>query len=304
MILSLNVAPVYAKAGAFPLEKTYTFTSESKDSKYVKNQEITEGGKKYKAAKTEYKVLEEIKPEVIKDYTNLSKQEVPQEINDEGQTYKLKEVNYESSEISETKSFSSKENIPETISISRDGNTYEGQLIDAHNSLSTTQSESFSIPATFYGDANVDTYEINGKEIPATNAPEFSGYKNEILTYLGLDPSVYTLLSGRWDGGYQTAADGETYRNAIFTGTKTATIYNATYKANVYTAKAVYVSDAPNMYKISATVFYEPTGWSLLTKILIGVGLAIVAMTIAAIIIFLKRKKEDAENDSEDDYER
>lgn len=205
------------------INKTHTVNTTVES---VKNEKIdnkyktyTEDGKKYKAIKIEYK---DVKPETIKkNYKDLIKKEVPKTIEEHGEKYQLEKAEYKEAISTKTEEYNNyvrEPNIPKEKDFEINGKTVKGTLKNVTKSVSSTYNVPFSIPARFYGSPDVEVYILNGKEISSANAPEFNNYPNELLSYLNLDGNIYNIQSGRWNGGYYTDNNGQTVRNAIFTG--------------------------------------------------------------------------------------
>ena len=105
--------------------------------------------------------------------------------------------------------------------------------------------------------------------------------------------SEYRITGGSWTS---SRVSGNTLiRTARFTGTSNVCDYTATYvdgsDADGYTANAVYLSP----YKVKAIATYEQAGLTTMQKVLIGAGILILAIVIALILYFLKRKKREDE---------
>ena len=117
------------------------------------------------------------------------------------------------------------------------------------------------------------------------NAPVWSGYQSDILTYLNLDASAYRITGGSWTS---SRVSGNTLiRTARFTGTSNVCDYTAKYvdgsDADGYTANAVYLSP----YKVKAIATYEQAGLTTMQKVLIGAGILIIAIVIDLILYLL-----------------
>lgn len=292
-ILTVSI-PISAFANS-RVVREYKFESHDKHPEYTKNKIIEIDGKKYEAVKTKVKYAGEKDSEIKKEFKDLTEKKAPEEIKEKGKTYILSKADYEDTSFESKKEYrgDKKPDFPETDVIDKDGKKYEAVLKDVKESVSTAYDTPFSVPGKFYGEEGIESYMLKGKRVPAVNAPSFSGYRAEVLNYLDLDPSIYRIDSGRWQGGYYTDANGETVRNAVFTGYRKGTIYTATYEARSYTANAVYTASGDNTYEFIAEVEYERQGFSTVAKVLIGAGLFILAVAISFFIAFMKKRKKN-----------
>lgn len=211
--------------------------------------------------------------------------------------YKLKSVSYKDTTIEKTDEYTDyvrEPNIPEEKDFDVNGKKIKGTLVDVTKKISDTYNVPFSVPARFYGSPDVEVYILNGKEISAANAPKFSNYPGELLTYLNLDGNIYNIQNGSWNGGYYTDNNGQTVRNAIFTGMQRSNSYIAKYDLASYTANAVYeIAGKTTNAKIK--VFYEAEKPSYLKPILIGSGLALLLLAISIILFYLKKRRAENE---------
>lgn len=125
-------------------------------------------------------------------------------------------------------------------------------------------------------DASVDNWTIEGFKsvyVPQSSpTPTWEGYQSDILTLLGLDPTLYRVTGARWNGDAYTDANGVISRNAIFDceaylstywavyeGKGEALGYRAsvTYYAYADDIKDVSAEDISTLYKMVAIASYE-----------------------------------------------
>ncbi len=254
----------------------------------------------YKAKNIELKILKDGNGKKIeKTYNNLNKKEVPEEIEEDGKKYKLKDVQYVDATVTYQKNYNNyvrTPNIPSTENFIKDNVEFTGELVDTTKTVSGTYNVPFSIPAKFYGDAETMLYEINGTEYDAANAPIFTGFNNVICDYLNIDTGMYNITNGEWSGDFYTDNEGRSVRNATFTGLQRSSTYTATYRANSYNATAVYEDlDANEEMVISATYDIEKDGLSTIEKIIIGACAFAIALAAVLIIYVISKKGKEKE---------
>ena len=127
--------------------------------------------------------------------------------------------------------FVSEPSIPETIEFTAGGQAFAGSRSKTEKSVSTAYEVPFSITGRFYGDEDSLYYEFAGQLIPAAQALDFERYQTELLSYLGLDPELYRLENASWSTDYYRQ-EGQTVREAVFTGRQRSTTYRVTYEAD------------------------------------------------------------------------
>ena len=285
-------------ASSKTLVKEFNVTTNSDNIKNSKldnsYMELKEDNVKYKLKQVEFT---NIKPKKItKTYSNLAKQEVPKEIVDKNKKLKLEDVKYTEKNITKRDSYNNqikKPEIPQSKTIElENGKTVVAELKNVDHSISSTYNVPFSMPAKFYGSKDVLVYVMNGKEIPSTNAPEFTNYRNEVLAYLNLDKSTYRVDQGRWQGDYYTE-NGQVVRNAVFSGMQKSNTYIATYEGKVYEAKAIYVDD--DDVTATAIATYEKAGLSTVEKVLIVAAAVVILALLISIILFILRRRNKEE---------
>lgn len=282
------------------LTKEYDVTVKTKD---IENKAIDKKYKRIKVDGKEYKMKEfeyiHNKPKTIKKkYKDLTEKEVEKKINLGGQEYKLNNVKYDKKTVTKTDTYSNyitEPQIPKEKDIEiEDGKTVKGTLKNTERNLSSTYNVPFTMPAKFYGSEGTEVYVLNGKEISSYNAPEFRNYPNEILNYLNLDGNIYRIDRGAWQGGYYNE-NGQTVRNAVYSGMQKSNIYTATYEYETFYATATY----ENLDLVDSTlkVTYEKIGLTRTQKILIAGAVVFTALLISLILFILKKKSNKEQLD-------
>lgn len=295
LALMLSTTLAYADS---TLTREYTFTTTDKEFNYTKNKTIRENGKKYKVKDISYDVLKKKEATIEKEFDNLTEKEVDKTIKVDGKEYKLYDVTYDEDKETVTETYTNyvtRPTIPDTKKVKlATGEEAEGKLINVDRSLSSTYNTQFTVPAKFYGDAEVEYYILGGENVPASYAPTFSGYKGAVLRYLNLDGNIYRVDSGRWTSDYYTE-NGQTVRNASFTGMQKTDIYTANYEASKYKAKAIYKSaDGKTEYTVKATIKYEEDNTNLI-KIAIGSGVLVIGAALSFLFYAAKKRKRKAD---------
>lgn len=301
LIASSMSVPVYAAYGSSDeVKKEYTFETIEKDFNYAENQVIELDGKKYKASDIKYELISEKKRiEKTVSYNDLTSKEVPDKITtEEGEELTVEDVKYTANKVTGTKTYRDyveAPKIPENADFTVNGKIVVGKRIDTKRKISETYNMPFTVKGMFYGDEDSMYYELNGKKIPAGTAPEFSQYKEELLTYLNLSPDIYRIDNGAWASGYYKDGDN-TVRNATYSGMQKSNTYTVTYQGYLYQAEAVYSNGEENedpVYTVKATVTYEKAGLTTLQKILAGAGIVVASGLMIAWLFALRKKKKD-----------
>lgn len=285
------------------ITKEYKYDStfgEYEKANYM-DKEFNSGANKYKAKSVTYKIEKYIdSPEnVIKNYSSLNEKKVAKDIKENGFSYELKSTDYKENKGTHTETFINADQIPNTFDVKlNDGKIAIGTLSENKESMSNTLDRTLSLPAIFYGDSDVAYYLYNGIRVPSSSAPAFDNYQSIVLNSLGLNSNDYTINSAQWTSDYYSL-NGQTVRNAVFTGLQRSKINEVTYEYTTYDAKAIYkLNDKKAKVKAVAIVEFEKAGLSTTTKIVIAVGLLILALAIVLILMVLakKRKKKNTES--------
>lgn len=306
-LMMISTAAAAAAVAENPITKEYTFETTDKDFNYTENQVIEIDGKKYEAKDIDYEVISESKRvEGIKKYSKLTVRSVPDTMTaDDGTELMLEDVEYVPQTVTDVQIYRDYVNppeIPETIKFTVNGKTVTGVRKNTERQLSDTYNVPFSINGKFYGDEDSMYYVLNGKNIPAETAPEFDQYPDELLAYLNLDDDIYRIDSGQWSSGYYRGGD-KTVRMATYNGMQKSNTYTVTYEGTMYAATATYSNGIENtdpIYTVKALVEYveyEDDGLTTLQKVLLTIGVAVIAAGVIVAILFIlkKRRNEDSE---------
>lgn len=303
-LIMVFVSTALSYAANTDITKTDIFYSKTKDYSYAAREEIKQDGKTYKLKNIKYKLVADKGAEAKNvKLENLTEEKAPATKSFEVDGKKV-------SFILDTDATKFEKNKKEGIYVysardpknfkadqtrvvkDKDGNTFTGTL--ASVSKGAIYRKPITIDGEFKGDIGSQYFYFanTGTLWPYNaNAPVWNGYQADILNYLNLDASAYRITGGSWTG---SRVSGNTLiRTARFTGTSNVCDYTATYEdgtdADGYTANAVYLSP----YKVKAIATYEQAGLTTMQKVLIGAGILVLAIAIALILYFLKRKKEE-----------
>lgn len=288
------------------ITRTNIFYSKTKKYEYAAQKEIQQDGKTYKLKDIKYKLVADKGAETKNvKLENLTEEKAPAtksfEIDGKKVTFTLDTdaTKFEKNKKEGTYVYTARDpksfKADQTRAVKdQNGNTFTGKL------ESVTKGAIYRKPITIDGEfrGSVGTqyfyFANTGTLWPYNaNAPVWNGYQSDILTYLNLDASAYRITGGSWTS---SRVSGNTLiRTARFTGTSNVCDYTAKYvdgsDSDGYTANAVYLSP----YKVKAIATYEQAGLTTIQKVLIGAGILILAIVIALILYFLKRKKREAE---------
>ena len=288
------------------ITRTNIFYSKTKKYEYAAQKEIQQDGKTYKLKDIKYKLVEDKGAETKNvKLENLTEEKAPAtksfEVDGKKVTFTLDTdaTKFEMNKKEGTYVYTARDpksfKADQTRTVKdQNGNTFTGKL------ESVTKGAIYRKPITIDGEfrGSVGTqyfyFANTGTLWPYNaNAPVWNGYQSDILTYLNLDASAYRITGGSWTS---SRVSGNTLiRTARFTGTSNVCDYTAKYvdgsDSDGYTANAVYLSP----YKVKAIATYEQAGLTTIQKVLIGAGILILAIVIALILYFLKRKKREDE---------
>ena len=114
--------------------------------------------------------------------------------------------------------------LPETIQITVTDERYKTEYIREFPILDVQfynwrWISGFELPITVE-EADAETYELNGTEVPAQEDHPFAGYERELLSLAQINPDYYRILEVRWTGEAWLGEDGKVYRNGVATGEK------------------------------------------------------------------------------------
>lgn len=291
--------------GASQITKTYDFNPESETYlHYEVPKTIKERGKEYKLKDVNYAINEEQTIRETKKIKTIDKEKYPKTITKKvnGETYILtapadinwKETSYD--EVTKVQEFLNKNDIPQQInSTKKDENDEDIDIVlNLTDVREKTRTESFTAPAKFYSYVKEhNEYVFNGKTVVVSNSsPTWSGYKDDVKEYLGLNGSQYVITGGKWTSEL-TASGDKFVRTASYTGTRTVPLYEATFVESDETSKG-YTADVTYSYLVAtATAVYEPA-FSKAAIIAIGAGVVILIIGLICILYTIaKRKRED-----------
>lgn len=326
ILILFAFATQFAFAAQKEVTKEYTFVT-NKDAE-IEFEDIGKGdlseiplsidvsGKTYNAVSADFSLAK--KPEEVKkEYKDLDKKEVPESIEKDGDVFSLATVKWTEEKrtaASGTKryyGYNTKPQAPEEKEITAtlpNGKsiTVTGKLVDIKR-VKGDFNKPFSVTAKFIGEPDVENYVLpDGSKIPNDETiPVFKGYEDVILKNLGYSSQNYRITAGKWISDYYTDDNGETCREAQFTGTQRGTDWVATYREELtesspqktsYAAEATYTA---GKMTVKAVVTYEQEGLSLLLKALIIGSAAVVVLAIFFILI-LSRIRKNEKQDKED----
>ena len=131
-----------------------------------------------------------------------------------------------------------------------------------------------------YEDYGSYCYELRpGVRLPFDeNAPVIDGFREEIMSSLGMDPDRYMLTEAAWKGDPYEASDGKMMRDAVIYGARLLPAYKAVYEARI---------DLEPVTGYRATATYTYTGVRTdMKKVSIAVlaGILLIAFTVSVIL--------------------
>lgn len=151
-------------------------------------------------------------------------------------------------------------------------------------------------------DALVYTLANSNVQIPKnTDNPNFKGYENDILKSLNLSSDNYKIIDASWNGDAYYNADHVLCRNCTYSVQIKVCDAIVIYESKIdlpdkvtYTAVSTYEDEAKS--KLVLSLNYEQVKDNT-TTIVIGVvlGILILSVLIAAILIYLSKKKKSEE---------
>ncbi len=281
--------------------KTAVVTLENTENpQFDAEQKIEHKGKTYRLKDTDIKILSGKVLEqdiVVKDkaklkkviYKNIEGKDLKYVLIDEPKDIKWKEVATELIAYKDIEYPVDKEISP----------TYTENGLEYHltSTTNTAKTESFKAPAYFVGEAEGVTKFMLGDRIVEIQGdkPMWKGYENDIMAYLGVNGNTYKITSGEWKGDI-VKKDNKYQRTAIYSGTRQVPLKVAHYTYN---------GDNPDATAYEATVRYELAEDYVIAlatstyrglspvqiAILAGAGIVVIAITIAAILFFLRKKR-------------
>lgn len=328
ILIGILILIAFATQFAFAAQtetKEYTFVT-NKDAE-IEFEDIGKGnlsdiplsievdGKTYNAASAEFS-LEKKPTEIKKSFKDLDKKEIPQTIEKKGEVLSLANITWTENKRTPANGtqryygYNAQPDAPAEKEItatlpSGKSITVTGKLVGIQR-VKGDFDRPFSVTAKFIGEADVENYILpDGSKIPNDETiPVFKGYEDVILKNLGYSSQNYRITDGKWISDYYTDDNGETCRNAKFTGTQRETDWIATYRETLtesspqyatYDAKCIYRGDKMT---VKAVVTYEKES-GISKTVLIIAGTLLALMVIAGVISGVlmtakKRKKEEA----------
>lgn len=328
LAVSLMMSPAFAFADDETITKETIFeTLDENGETEIDNTITTDDGLTYEVDEIRYEIIEKTpsKREVV-TITGITDKESVRDliepVNEEGLEAELDTIEFEETVrpvATATFTVLAGDAIPEkrTVSVNAEGETFSVEVLLKSKTLKTsTRNKEITIPAKFWG--NEHGYII-GDEIVSVSAasPCFDGYKTKILEVLGLDPALYTITGGSWDGP-ATEENGRLLRKATFKGTakESYDYYSCYYEEDAnaedrifpvsYEAKVTYSNGIPEgetQYTIKAVATYKKVvatyvnettdkATSFFTPVRIAAGVGGLAVIIGAIVLAKKKKDE------------
>lgn len=303
-LIMVFVSTALSYAANTDITKTDIFYSKTKDYNYAADKEIRQNGKTYKLKNIKYELVADKGAEIKNvKLENLTEEKAPGTKNFKVKGKKVAFIldkdntKFEKNKKEGIYVYSARDpknfKADQTRAVKdKDGNTFTGTLESV--SKGAVYRKPITIDGEFRGDVGSQYFYFanTGTLWPYNaSAPVWNGYQADILAYLNLDASAYRITGGSWTG---SRVSGNTLiRTARFIGTSNVCDYTATYvdgtDGDGYTANAVYLSP----YKVKAIATYEQAGLTTMQKVLIGAGILVLAIAIALILYFLKRKKRE-----------
>lgn len=303
-LIMVFVSTALSYAANTDITKTDIFYSKTKDYNYAADKEIRQNGKTYKLKNIKYELVADKGAEIKNvKLENLTEEKAPGTKNFKVKGKKVAFIldkdntKFEKNKKEGIYVYSARDpknfKADQTRAVKdKEGNTFTGTLESV--SKGAVYRKPITIDGEFRGDVGSQYFYFanTGTLWPYNaSAPVWNGYQADILAYLNLDASAYRITGGSWTG---SRVSGNTLiRTARFIGTSNVCDYTATYvdgtDGDGYTANAVYLSP----YKVKAIATYEQAGLTTMQKVLIGAGILVLAIAIALILYFLKRKKRE-----------
>lgn len=282
------------------IQKTYSYIA---GAKHQKSEDIKDNikykGSKYKLDKIEYAPKKIEKTIKVENKDKEYKKEITKVI--DGKEYKLKaaeEISWEKKgkkiTVQEEREFKYQREIPRTIK--KDGMTLSLKTVKE-----SKRKEPFRSVATFKSyKKNADKYYFNGKLVNIANTPMWTGYKEDVKKYLGLKGSDYEVDKGIFTTENALIDKNKSLyeRKAIFTGSRSTSVFTATYeyKGDIQGGDTTYVADiryvSDDFYDITAVATYKKD--NIILKVLsVSAGILVIAFAASLIIYMIQRRKKD-----------
>lgn len=189
-----------------------------------------------------------------------------------------------------------------------DGTEFVGHLVKVEQT-GDYQWVSTELPATYHGWPDVKGVYLGNLVLPHNDLePVYEGYENDILDYLGLDPSTHRITGAAWTGSWQ-AQPGEDMmmRPAVFDLQVYAAgwvgVYEDDAENQTGAALAAYRlgedENTDGLYHWRVTAHYHPMLSALqAAAAVLGVALLIAALIVLLFILSRKRKEQNKKQEA------
>lgn len=182
-----------------------------------------------------------------------------------------------------------------------DGTEFVGHLVEVEQT-GDYQWISTEIPATYHGWPDVKGIYLGNLVLPHNDLePVYEGYENDILDYLGLDPSTHHITGAAWTGSWQgQPGEDMMIRPAVFDLQVYATGWVGVYEDDAENQSGVALAtyrlggdeNTDGLYHWTVTAHYHPMLSALqAAAAVLGVALLIAAL-VALLFILSRRRKE------------
>lgn len=297
LLLVMLCTPVLAAEDSEPVVEGrvatahYTFEAAAGDElHYAAPEELTVGGKSYTLTDIRYEITVRHQPAQMRKTVSYS--DAPAEITEtvDGRTCRLVAENLPELPRTEYREYTAQADVRGNLTV--DSRSYELKNVSTEQ-----RTEPWSAEAMFTT-ANPASkwYQFNGAVVELGEDPTWPGYEQAVADYLSdSSGSTYQIAAGAWRGDFREAAEGGYTRTAVYTGTRSFTVWIAQY-STAESGEVVYTdSEYPNGWvEAEAIATYNRAGDSVLVTVLkIGGGAAVLALAASGIIFLLKRKKKE-----------
>lgn len=189
-----------------------------------------------------------------------------------------------------------------------DGTEFVGHLVKVEQT-GDYQWVSTELPATYHGWPDVKGVYLGNLVLPHNDLePVYEGYENDILDYLGLDPSTHRITGAAWTGSWQ-AQPGEDMmmRPAVFDLQVYAAGWVGVYEDDAENQTGVALAayrlgedeNTDGLYHWRVTAHYHPMLSALqAAAAVLGVALLIAALIVLLFILSRKRKEQNKKQEA------
>lgn len=182
-----------------------------------------------------------------------------------------------------------------------DGTEFVGHLVKVEQT-GEYQWIGTEIPATYHGWPDVKGIYLGNLVLPHNDLkPVYEGYENDILDYLGLDPSTHRITGAAWTGSWQgQPGEDMMIRPAVFDLQVYAAGWVGVYEDDAENQTGVALAtyrlggneNTDGLYHWTVTAYYHPMLSALqAAAAVLGVALLIAAL-VALLFILSRRRKE------------